>query len=76
MTKFVEISNDANRVMAPNTDFLPSEVIVIVLEPHKSMVAKALSDAGSLKMKIDLVGIPDADLGTADALRHKEVREK
>jgi len=53
-----------------------AEAIVIVLEPHKSMVAKALSEAGSLKMKIDLVGIPDADLGTADALRHKDVREK
>ena len=49
---------------------------MIVLEPHKSMVAKALSEAGSLKMKIDLVGIPDADLGTADSLRHKDVREK
>ena len=49
---------------------------MIVLEPHKSFVSKALSEAGNLKIKTDIVGIPDADWGTADALRHKEVREK
>jgi len=53
-----------------------AEAIVIVLEPHKSLVSKALNDAGNLKIKTDIVGIPDADWGTADALRHKEVREK
>lgn len=53
-----------------------AEAVVIVLEPHKSSVLKALSDAGGLKIKIDIVEIPDADWGTADALRHKEVKDK
>jgi len=53
-----------------------AEAIVIVLEPHKSSVLKALSDAGGLKIKVEIVEIPDADWGTADALRHKEVKDK
>lgn len=53
-----------------------AEALVILLEPHKSSVLKALSDAGNLKIKIDAVEIPDADWGTADALRHKDVRDK
>ena len=47
-----------------------------MLEPHKSSVLKALSDAGGLKIKVEIVEIPDADWGTADALRHKEVKDK
>ena len=53
-----------------------TEAIVIVLEPHKSLVAKALNDAGGLKIKTEIVGIPDADWGTADALRQKDVKDK
>lgn len=49
---------------------------MIVLEPHKSTVTKALNDVGGLKIKSDIVEIPDADWGTADALRHKDVKDK
>jgi len=48
-----------------------TEAIVIILEPFRSALLKALIDAGSLKnLKLDVVEIPDADWGTADSLRH------
>ena len=51
-----------------------SEIIVVVLESTATELYQILTSICDPKLKLDLATIPDADVGTADPLRH--IRDK
>ena len=51
-----------------------SEIIIVVLESTATELYQILTSICDPKVKLDLVTIPDADMGTADSLRH--IRDK